>query len=464
MKKTIDLIIIILGGLVLCFMGFYNNYPLVFPDDGTYILSGFQNYVPEDRPLIYGLFIRHVSLWESLWIVMVTQGMMLSLVIYYYFYYFISSETKRIYFLIFIFIITIFTGVSINVSQLLPDMFAPVFILVLGLFLFAGQIKWRDIIILSVFFVISLTVHASHLMILLMAMTILTVVYLFPQIRASMNYLKVKRVIGIWFLIVLSYVGVSLTHLAFGGGFVTSRGGHVFLMARLFNMGILQEYLKENCGKYHFKICEFKDDLPTDFLWDIKKSPIYKTGGWIANKEEYTAITRDILTTPKYLKRYLSKSVQSSLQQFVTFETGITTVRQPAGTRPHIAIEKYFKHEVKEYLHSRQNIGALNFDFLNNRQLLLTLFTFLLSIILLLSKTPVKIKWMIAFFLFILYINAGVCGALSIVSPRYQSRIIWVIILPVFLLIADRTYMDSLISGIINRIEQVRKNLKMQNR
>jgi hypothetical protein len=97
-NRTIQILYVLLGSLVLCFLAFYNKYPLVFPDTGTYVLSGFTGQVPKDRPIIYGLFLRHISLWESLWLVILFQGVLLSLTIFYYFKYLGGTEKYLPYF------------------------------------------------------------------------------------------------------------------------------------------------------------------------------------------------------------------------------------------------------------------------------------------------------------------------------------------------------------------------------
>ncbi|MFK8101257.1 MAG: hypothetical protein AB8G15_01985, partial [Saprospiraceae bacterium] len=62
------LLTILLGTIILLFVAFYNGYPLVYSDTGTYIQSGFELFVPVDRPLTYGLFLRYTSLGISPWL------------------------------------------------------------------------------------------------------------------------------------------------------------------------------------------------------------------------------------------------------------------------------------------------------------------------------------------------------------------------------------------------------------
>lgn len=61
--------LVLAGALLLLFPAFYNGYPLINADVGTYLHSGFKLFIPDDRPVVYGLVLRFFSLngW-SLWL------------------------------------------------------------------------------------------------------------------------------------------------------------------------------------------------------------------------------------------------------------------------------------------------------------------------------------------------------------------------------------------------------------
>ncbi|MFC2112805.1 hypothetical protein ACFLTA_06000 [Bacteroidota bacterium] len=423
-------------GLLLCFWGFYNKYPLVFPDTGTYLLSGFTNVVPKDRPLIYGLFLRHASLAETLWLVIWVQGILVSILVFYYFKYLSPTRKFLPLFFIYIFLITFFTGASVNVSQLIPDVFTPMSVLSMGLLIFVKELKIRDLIIVSALLVLSTSVHTSHVLSMTMFTVLLSVGFLFKKVRSFFPFLKYQRIILIWALIIFTYLSVSTIHYGFSGEFTLSKGKHVFLMGRLIDMEIVNDYLKENCDDHDYKLCEFKDIVIWDFLWE-SQSPLYKTGGWEDSKEEYTTIIRDIFTTPKYLKIFMMKSIESSFIQFFNYETG-DTPRQAQNSAPYGVITRFMPGQVKAYLSSKQCNDRLDFTFLNNYQNYLIVLSLLISILLLILKIPVKSKMLIIYILVSLYINAGVCGTFSGISPRYQSRVIWLLPLPIILTLANK--------------------------
>src|SRR5438067_9113302 len=67
----------VLGTLILMSAALFNNYPLFYADSGAYIFSGFTGEVLEDRPAVYGLFIRFISFKDSFWLVILVQSFFL---------------------------------------------------------------------------------------------------------------------------------------------------------------------------------------------------------------------------------------------------------------------------------------------------------------------------------------------------------------------------------------------------
>ncbi len=221
--RTRTLFFLLISGLILCFMGFYNKYPLLFYDTGTYVLSGFKNIVPNDRPILYGLFIRHISLAESLWLVIFFQGIILSITIYLYFKYLAGTKKILPVFLFYIFLIAFLTGASVTVSQLMPDVFASVTIMCLGLLILAGDLGKRDLIIISILIVIGISVHNSHLILAIIITSLFTVLFTLKKTRTIFPNFNYRRQLLVWSLIVLTFLSVSFIHLGFGGGFTFSK-------------------------------------------------------------------------------------------------------------------------------------------------------------------------------------------------------------------------------------------------
>ncbi|MCC6186456.1 MAG: hypothetical protein IT256_04820, partial [Chitinophagaceae bacterium] len=72
---------ILLSAFVLMFFAFFDNFPIVTGDTGSYISSGFSLKPPIDRPIFYGLFIRFTSLGASVWLTVFVQCFILAYVV-----------------------------------------------------------------------------------------------------------------------------------------------------------------------------------------------------------------------------------------------------------------------------------------------------------------------------------------------------------------------------------------------
>jgi hypothetical protein len=424
---------ILTSATILCFWTFYNGYPLTFNSDSAmYLEYAFYKYVGPDRPIMYGLFMYLTSLTHSLWLVVFTQALIVAAAFYYWFKYFTSVKNFLPFYLGFIAIITFFTGASFNASWLMPDVFTSISILSVGLFIFVKKIKLRDLIIISLLVILSLSMHNTHLYICLCVVLLLSVILVFKKIRKQIidAGLYIKRIPYIFALILFSYLLSSLIHFTYGGGFKASRGGTVFLFANMVEMGIMDPYLAENCEQQQFNICPYKDTIPNNFLW-ADNSPMRKTGGWEVSEQEYTAIVKDILTTPKYCKTFIFKSVIYTIKQFFYFNTGEAGIHTIRVTN---AINVLYPQEYYQFSKAKQYRGELRFNFVNYAQTLVFAVIILLFIFGFLSKRiTIRYKILILFLLTALLLNAWICATFSGVYFRYQGRLIWVLPLPLFL-------------------------------
>ena len=168
---------------------------------------------------------------------------------------------------------------------------------------------------------------------------------------------------------------------------------------------------------------------------------MYKFGnGWTSPevKEEYNAIFKDIFTTPKYCHLYIVKSIESAADQFFHFGTGDVPA-MGEGTAPYLAITGHYPLYLKQYLGARQQLNLLNFGRIAVIQnILFGISLFLSMCFLFFHRVAGKFKWIILFIFLALVINALVCGSLGTVVERFQTRVIWLLPLPLILVMANR--------------------------
>lgn len=434
-KKVSAILCLLISTLMLCFLAIYNGYPLVFNNDsGMYIENAFDNWVAPDRPKLYGLFILVSSLARSLWLVVFVQALIVSLVLWYYFKYFATGKFHLTY-LLFMATISFGTSASFEVSWIMPDVFTSVSILSLGLLLFAGNITKRDAVINSLLVVLSISVHNSHFYICLLLVMIVYALFFVPVVRTLYYKLGLKHSKGLYcfFLILFSYFFMGAVHYLNDGHFKTTRGGSVFILSNFIEMGVVDIYLDDNCDQHSYKLCKYKDSLPNNFLWDYN-SPIKKTGGWEVNRVEYSAIIKEIISTPPYLKMVIYQSTIYTFKQFFNFD--FVDIWKPSE-RINSAIRLHFPQEYPLHMSTKETNFKLHVALMHYLQsLIIGVILSCYVLIFLFTKIRSTDNLILFYILMGMLINAWICGTFSGVFPRYQARVVWMLPLPLFLIIS----------------------------
>lgn len=429
---------LVLSTLFLCLPAFYNAIPLIFPDSSAYIYAGFTGNSLGPRVWTYAGFVRHISMAETPWLVIVLQGFLVSASIHLLFKY--IFQTKQAWaFLFYSLLISLTTAASFHASRLMPDIFTPLVILHIGLLLFAPSMSKVDRALSGFLFVVALSMHNSHTIMVVLMLLAMAVGLAFPIVRKfyKESLLTWKRVGQVGGLLVMCYLLVCSLHWSVGGGFRATQGGSIFLFARLIDFNIAQDYLEEHCGEMDNTLCPHRHtiDWSANFLWGDAPSSIPQQGNW--NEESkvfYQGLVKDILTTPKYLKRYIVRSIETTAAQlfYVDYD--------PISERWHQwmfgATAEYYPHyrvAIKRGRQADQAYRAADLALSNNLQYGL----FLLSILivfwsLLYYKMPPAVRGVTLLLILGLLANAFIAAATSGVYDRYQSRVAWLITLPAF--------------------------------
>ncbi|PWK64901.1 hypothetical protein LX99_05065 [Mucilaginibacter oryzae] len=439
---------VLVSTVVLLTIAFYNTSPLTFnADSAMYIESAHRRVIEPDRPILYGLFIKYFSFNTSLWLVIIAQSLIVSFVLQCYFNSFgpenngrYSAQKKsNVFLIVFCVLVSLCMGASFQVSWIMADIFTPISILLMGGILFFKNISPLKLGVLSIMLIFSASMHNSNFYICLSLIVIIAFTFLFKSIRKQYSLLgfTFKRILLAFLLLVLSNVTLSTIQFFYGGEFKSSRGGVVFLMGNIVEMGIIDQYLNDQCGKKNYELCNYKDSIPNNFLWDAR-SPIHKTGGWKGSEKEYSVIIKDILTTPKYLKTFVFSSAVLTLKQFFVFETGEA---DKPWRRVSLAVRNYYDNDFDSFITSKQSKQKLNFtsiNFLQNVVFALCLFIYIIALSSTSNVVETRYKLLAIYMILSIVINAWICGTFSGVFPRYQSRVVWLMPLPIFLFVMAR--------------------------
>lgn len=442
LKKCFLLFIL---SLFFCLPAFYNGSALLFPDSIGYIVGGFDNTPIEQRVWTYAAFVRHLSLAETLWSVVLLQALVTVFSIYLAYKYLFQLK-RELYFVLCSVSIAITTAAAFHCSRIMPDFFTPLLILHFALLLWGKPMSRRDYWLCVLLLLLSLSTHNSHIVIAVLLFLAMGLGSLWKSIRqqyqaAGLNWKKVSTVLSIT---VGSLLLTSTLHWSVGGGFKPTEGGSIFLFARLCDYNIPQDYLKEHCGsqpdsEVYQKLCANPEfSLGTYFLWVGLPSSIYKQGGWTEeNKRIYGEAVKDMLTTPKYFFRYVSCTAETTLMQF--FYIDYDPLREVEGKYTGHPVRDYYPQYEVDIIKSRQETVSYNkadTAFKNNlQQVVFFLSLFLLLVAFLTLNLPAATRAAVLFILLGLLVNAFVMAATSGVYDRYQSRVAWLITLPAFWLV-----------------------------
>ncbi len=419
----------IITTLLLSSPALYNRFPLVYYDTGQYISTSIDLLPVNTCPMGYSFFIRAFSWQASLWPVVFMQAFLISFYIFHVIK--IIFQDKDIY--IKHFFIVLFLGLlssaSWFASQLMADVFAP--LMLLSVFIFVSDYKNITFKIFnSILLLLIVISHYSYIYILILLVAALFLINLIYRKKLPDFKKRITRTSLLIPFILFGYFFTPFYNYTHGKSFSTSEHKHVFMVARLVGTGIMDTYLNDVCDTKDYSLCEYKDELPnmpSKFVWN-SNSPFYKTGGWNSSQEEYEAILDDLLSQPKYLGMFAYTGFTYSLKQLVNFDiTELKPYRRE--TTPYQSVEEFFPQELNDYENSRQYYGKLDFK-LHNRISYLLVSISLLIIIFSWYKGLIKgqLGTLITIISLGIVFNAAVAGTFSYVVDRYQSRIVWLII------------------------------------
>lgn len=424
MKENFKFILFVfLGALCLMTDAFYNGFPIVYSDTSTYIASGFELETPFDRPITYGLLIRIFSMnGLSLWLVVFFQGIILSYLIYILVRLITGSNSYLKYGLLIIAFLSVFTGISWTVSQIMPDVFTPIALVSLILVLFNTTSRWVVVLLYAIFF-ISVATHMSH--ILLFGILLLLIFSLRNFLLPIKN--SPDRNSKIAWLLLLTITSVITM------GSALSKSKHVFFMGALVEHGILKNYLKDFCAAKQYKLCAYKDSLPDrayKFIWD-EESPFYKIGGWRETEKEFNEIIYATLTQPKFIAMHLMESFKATIQQLKLFSINDGNISFLKGTLLYQRISQYFPHELKAYSSSKQNQSQFAFiDFFNTLFQIIVILGLMAILIIWPLFTGIlgsHVKIIVLIFLGGIVLNAWDCGTFANAIDRLGCKMIWLV-------------------------------------
>ena len=432
-NRIVTIAVIPVSTLILCAAGFYNRYPLLYPDSIEYIevgksiwkyyISGIPGWFGQRSPF-YSLFVYLTHQDSSLWFVILGQGIILSYVLWLTFKK-ICPKLGIPHFLFLIISITLLTSVSWYTSFLMPDIFAA--ILILGIFNLSFDnitvTTFQHGIIVSIV-IMAITFHTSHFMLTPALIICAIIVHLIIRSPLRLWMTVTFRLLATF--VVATSLMLTATYSLYGKlGLI---GPHPpFLLARVITDGPGKLYLKEHCNQHNYAICKYLAILPKtsdEFLWNEKSvmKQATKEDGQQIRKEELSVVLNTVLKYPwKQLEASAKNFVKQSLKVLPNFSRNPWIDDNIVDAFP-VTGNKYFQ--------SRQYLKVLPPTSLKILQFISVIVSPFFCIFIRLKlrrRIPDKLFALIALTLIGLLGNNLIAGVLAVPVGRFSSRIIWLV-------------------------------------
>lgn len=423
---------LLFGAMSACLLlsvAFYNGYPTVYPDTGSYLYSSaFRIPLFPFRAPGYGVFAMLTSLRVSAWFTIVAQAILVTVVLYELCKYLIGGDSRfRDHCLLGVAaFLAAFSSLPWETSLLMPDVFAGVVFLSLFLLAFNARMNWVERIALAAISAVGVGGHASLLPIASLFVVALAIGRLAGW--APREAPPARSVLP-WLVLPLLAAGLWNANLnrQMGLGFRVSPAGNDFVLGRLLNDGLAAGYLRENCPQRRFVACRYVDNLPKTPEQFLFWHPMLREMD--ASGNEVKEIVRGTLAA--YPLRFAWNSARHTLRQLVQFKTG-DEVRDLALHAPNsngMVIALVFPRDIDAYAASRLIQGRL----IGLTKIVARVDTgvFWLSALAcgFVALSRREQKWNSFFYsaLVFLFLNAAVCATLAGVYDRYQARVAWLV-------------------------------------
>lgn len=426
------------AALLLCWVAFFNGFPLVYSDTGTYLESGLTLETPLDRPITYGLLIRFFSLnGISLWPVIIIQSFLLTFLIWKTIQeFFGEGKSARILFSVGILVLSFLSALPVVAGELIADIFTAICLLSFFLLVFGRDTKHARVY-LFIIFTLSVACHISHVLIIIALVVLILIARWLQKRKDTPVYSALKPMLITTLLAVVALMSMMSS---------ISKSRHVFMMGHLVETGILNAYLDDNCGKKNISLCAYRDRIPPGaetFIWNSDgDSVLLKTGGWLGSKEEYSRIISETFGEWKYLKMHIASAFTGTVRQLYTIRAGEGLGVYDSSMLVSQRIKKYFPGEYPSYLNSRQSadeFAALPvIDAINKITTAIAVLVILAWCIYRRKSSSHALYWRFTGIILAAYLlNCAICATFATVANRFGARLSWMFILLAVILMCE---------------------------
>ncbi len=420
--------IIFLSAIPLLWVALVNGYPLLFADSGTYLRVGTEIYFPPDRPATYGMAIAPFHWLAGPWGVAIAQAL---------FGAFLIGRVMRLMLpampaLWPLCMTLLLAGTSLPwfEGQIMPDLFTGFVPLVLLLLVLgADRMALAERIVWTILLAGIISFHLTHLALAAALWVILLGMW---RLAGKGRRLGVGLSMALG-SIALAVVGLSALNLIGAGQFRPSMASDSFLFTRLLDDRVSQPILDDSCAREALLICAIRPTAndPTiaqpgqHYLWALE-SPrliLLEKDEVRVMREERQIVRRTLIDRPLEV---LHLALSGWGRQLMTAQSGDGMIPYDAQMQVHRQIGVHFAGSVEARDRSLQQQGRLL-----DLAILPDLPIALVASLLVLACAVLNRDWNFTALAVLvsgtIIVNAAVCGILSGVFDRYQSRVIWLL-------------------------------------
>ncbi len=432
---TRDAAAIAAAAILLSWVAFYNGYPLVFSDTGTYLGQALQRYMGWDRPVFYSFLLLSLHWSITLWAVPLAQGGIIAWLVWLTLRCLGAPGPGR--FAAVMLFLAVATALPWFVSWIIPDIFTGA--VVLGLWLLGAVPerlgRWEKPV-LALVMTGAITVHQSHVPLAAGLVIVLVAGRLMLHRRFAGRWRDIA-----WLAapVLAAAAALVLVNLAAFGRPSLSPGGANFLLARMLYDGPAAATLVEACPEMGWRLCAYLAELPPasnrfpssdHFLWS-PESPFWRMG----HPRDYAREAGEIVA--ETLRRHgwwqAERMAKNAAAQLLRFQTGQGTDLGPwlgvPGPEPLIA--EFLPGDLAAFRAARQAQGTLGLlrpaSLLHQAVIVVSLPLALGAAMLFLRQGEPAGALLVLAVLAALFGNAILAGGLSAVHDRYTARLAWLL-------------------------------------
>ncbi len=426
--------------LALLWPALWNGFPIVFYDTGGYLVRVFDRELGFGRSAMYGAFLAagiSLKFWPD---IIVQSALIAWLVVLTLRVHGFGGRPWLAAAIVAGF--SVFTALPWFTAQLMPDVLMPA--TVLGLYLLAFHLAalrgWERLALAAM---IAFSI-ACHMSILGVAAGLVVALVALAPLAPRVGLPRPARLVAAA-AVALGILLAPVSNFAIAGRFAFTPGGANFVFARTVEDGILARFLAEHCPDPSLRICAFRDPLPTTgngWLWG--ESPFWdKLGGPQGFEDEAGRIV--VQTLILYPGAHVMSAIRGMAEQFFLLKTADHLKTDNWHTR--WAIETRAPAALAAFQAGRQERDVFDVHWIEAVHVPVAL----AAIVLLFVVIGLGLRGRVAppAFAFALTImlaligNAAICGATSIPSDRYQSRLAWLAPFAVVLAVLGRSRLMS---------------------